>query len=220
MRDSIQWRDFEASSEAARSARKRECGECSLCCTVLRVDELAKLGGRPCVHQRQEGGCRIHSKRPEICRAYRCAWLGGAFGDDDRPDRLGAVVDLVARGEVIRGVVRQLDGGALDRSERLRAIVADLRRSMPVELRDVDDVLDPDRPYRVLQPDGDELEIAGDRVRVFRGGALREERRAPWLERQIRRCVQRVHAWRLSRWPSHQERVTLLGLEDRGGEGS
>jgi len=153
-----------------------------------------------------------------VCRAYRCAWLAGAFEEGDRPDRLGAVLDLVARGDAVRLVVRQAEPDAWERSARLREIVAETRRSLAVELRDAADVLDPDRPYRVLQPDGDDLEIAGERVRVFRGGALVEERRAPRIERWLRAGLQRVEAWRLRRWPSHEERVTLLGLDDREEE--
>ena len=108
-----------------------------------------------------------------------------------------------------------MDAGALARSPRLQEIVSEVRRSLPVEIRDVDDVLASDRPYRVLQPDGDELEIEGDRVRVRRQGQLLYERRAPWLERTLRAIQQRFHARRLRRWPSHEERVTLLGLGGR-----
>jgi Fe-S-cluster containining protein len=198
--------------EAKNRKPARECGACSLCCTVLRVDELAKLGGRPCLHQLPAGGCGVHEVRPAICRAYRCAWLGGAFEADDRPDRLGAVLDLVPRGHVINLVVRQVDAGAFGRSARLREIVAEMRQTLPVELRDVDDVLDADRPYRLLQPDGDELEIAGDRVRVHRDGALVSERRASWPARGVRRIAERLRARRLRRWPSHEERLAQLGL--------
>jgi Fe-S-cluster containining protein len=195
-----------------RKKRPRECGACSLCCTVLRVDELAKLGGRPCLHQLPAGGCAVHDRRPDICRAYRCAWLGGAFEDDDRPDRLGAVLDLVPRGHVIHLVVRQVAADAGGRSPRLQEIVAETRRSMPVEIRDVADVLDADRPYRLLQPDGDELEIAGDIVRVHHDGQLVSERRASWLVRGVRRIAESLRARRLRRWPSHEERLAQLGL--------
>lgn len=195
---------------------ERTCGSCSLCCTVLRVDELAKLGGRPCLHQSPEGGCRVHADRPAVCRAYRCAWLGGAFQEDDRPDRLGAVLDLVPRGQVIHLVVRlagdEQQEEVLARSPRLRELVAETRLGMPVEIRDVEDVLDPDRPYRLLQPDGDELEIEGDRVRVIRGGRVVSERRAAWFERVIRHLRQRLEAWRLQRWPSHEDQLARLGL--------
>ena len=182
---------------------------------MLRVDELAKLGGRPCLHQRAEGGCGVHDQRPAVCRAYRCAWLEGAFEPEDRPDRLGAVPNFQSRGDSVRLVLRQLDGGAVGRSPRLQEIVARVRRDMPVEIRDVDDVLDFDRPYRVLLPDDDELEIEGDRVRTWRAGRLFSERRASWPERWLRLLKQRFGAWRLRRWPAHEERATLLGLGRR-----
>ena len=88
----------------------------------------------------------MHAQRPEICRAYRCAWLEGAFEETDRPDRLGAVLDFQSRGDSVRLVVRQMDAGALARSPRLQEIVSEVRRSLPVEIRDVDDVLASDRP--------------------------------------------------------------------------
>ncbi len=154
----------------------------------------------------------MHASRPGICRAYRCAWLGGAFEDGDRPDRLGAVLDLVPRTPEIHLVVRQATVDALDRSSRLREIVATARKSMPVEIRDVEDVLDADRAYRVLYPGGDEHRIEGEHVQVHRSGKLVDERRAPWLERQVRKIVQRWRSARLARWPTHEDRLSQLGL--------
>ena len=206
----------EPPGERTVQAGARRCGACSLCCSVLRVDELAKLGGRPCLHQQPGGGCAVHAARPSVCRAYRCAWLGGAFGEEDRPDRLGAVLDLVARGQSIHLVVRQADPRARDRSERLRAIIAETRRSMPVEIRDVDDVLDPDRRWWLLKAglteEGEELEIAGDEIRVIRDGRVVERRHAAWPVRVLRRIAQRVQRRRISRWPAHEERMRRLGL--------
>ena len=198
------------------AAGARRCGSCSLCCSVLRVDDLAKLGGRPCMHQIAGAGCAVHAVRPNVCRAYRCAWLAGAFRDDDRPDRLGAVLDLVPRGECIRLVIRQAEPDAFDRSARLRAIAEEMRCSMLVEIRDVEDVLDPERPFRVLQPDGDELRVRGDRIEVLRAGRVVERRRLPWLERIARGVTTRVTSWRISRWPSHEQRARSLA----GAEGS
>lgn len=189
---------------------ERTCGTCSLCCTVLRVDDLAKLGGRPCMHQRSEGGCGVYDRRPGICRAYRCAWLNGAFRDGDRPDGLGAVLDFVPRGDSVRLVVRQADPGAFAGSTRLQEIAEETRASMTVEIRDVADVLDPERPFRVLQPDGTELRVEGDRVEVLRAGAVVERRRKPWPERIVGRVASRIAAWRLSRWPSHEVRARPL----------
>jgi hypothetical protein len=176
----------EAADEAAR---QRACGACSLCCTVLRVDELAKLGGTPCVHQRAEGGCAIHARRPAICRRYRCLWLSGALEAGDRPDRLGAVLDLASRGGLPELVVHEAAPGAFDASPRLRELVGRYRTSMPVRILPSHGGLDPDRPFRVLLPGGEEQRIAGPRVEIWRDGAYVETRRAPWLERAVRRAA-------------------------------
>ena len=122
------------------------CGPCSLCCVVLRVDELAKLGGEPCRHLRAGAGCGIHAERPGICRAYECLWLGGGLEEEDRPDRLGAVLDVVAVGETHRLEIREAERGAFGRSPRLRAIAERYRASMPVRITDVAAPLDPDAP--------------------------------------------------------------------------
>lgn len=189
----------------------RVCGSCSLCCFVLRVDELAKLGGRSCMYVRDGGGCAVHERRPEICRAYRCAWLQGAFNEEDRPDALGAVLDWVPRGDSVRLLIRQAKPDAFDRSLRLQQIAEQARESGLVEIRDVEDVMDPDRPFRVLEPDGTELRIAGSRIEVIRDETVVEQRRVPLLERAVSWLRQRFVAWRLSRWPTHEERAAPLG---------
>jgi hypothetical protein len=166
---------------------RRECGACSLCCTVLRVDELRKLGGTPCVHQREGGGCRIHPTRPAICRAYQCLWLRGALGDDDRPDRLGAVLDVVAQAASPWLEIREATSGAFERSARLRAIAEEYRQSMPVRIGDVADVLDPERRFRVLLPDGEERLVEGEWTTLRRPGQPDTRLRLPRLERWLRR---------------------------------
>jgi hypothetical protein len=179
-------------------ASGRACGACSLCCTLLRVDELAKLGGTRCVHQRAEGGCAIHPRRPAICRRYRCLWLSGALEDADRPDRLGAVLDLASRGGLPELVVHEREPGAFDASPRLREIAERYRASMPVRVLGSEGVLDPDRPFRLLLPGGEEQRIAGDRIEVWRDGARVGTRRAPWLERAVRRAAQALRWLRLT----------------------
>jgi hypothetical protein len=165
----------------------RECGACSLCCTVLRVDELRKLGGTPCVHEQASGGCGIYQTRPAICRAYQCMWLRGALGDGDRPDRLGAVLDVVAQGASPWLEIREAEPGAFDRSGRLREIAEEYRRSMPVRIGDVADVLDPERRFRVLLPDGEERIVEGEWTTLRRPGAPDTRLRLPRLERWLRR---------------------------------
>jgi Fe-S-cluster containining protein len=165
----------------------RECGACSLCCTVLRVDELRKLGGTACVHQRAGGGCGIYQQRPGICRAYRCLWLGGGLRDEDRPDALGAVLDLVAQGGSVWLEIREARPGAFERSARLRELAQEYRASMPVRIGDTADVLDPERRFRVLLPDGEERIVSGEWTTIVRPGRPDSRVRLPWLERWIRR---------------------------------
>ena len=166
----------------------RACGDCSLCCRVLRVDELKKLGGLPCVHQdAPKPGCAIHPTRPSICRAYRCLWLSGGLEVADRPDKLGAVLDVVAQGPVIRLEIRQGRAGVFDESERLQAIADEYRTSMPVRVTDVDEVLDPDRAFRLLLPTGEEHRVEGEWTEIHSPGGGVERKRLPFLERRIRR---------------------------------
>ena len=165
----------------------RECGACSLCCTVLRVDELRKLGGTPCVHQRAAGGCGIYAERPGICRAYRCLWLGGGLRDEDRPDALGAVLDVVRQGGSAWLEIREAEPGAFERSARLQEIAQEHRRSMPVRIADTADVLDPGRRFRVLLPGGEERVVEGEWTTLVRPGLPDARLRLPLLERWLRR---------------------------------
>ena len=173
--------EYEAQPQA------RRCGPCSLCCTLLRVDELAKAAGSPCPKLRTAGGCGIHPSRPGICRAYRCAWLEGRFGEADRPDRLGALVDFAPRGASVELVIVESRPGVFQRSRRLREIADAHRETLNVRVSDTRAVEDPDRPYRLLLAGGVEHEVRGERVTLLRDGAVAGELRLPWLERRIRR---------------------------------
>ena len=164
------------------------------------MDELKKLGGTPCVHLRRAPdapGCGIHTERPRICRAYACLWLSGALDDEDRPDRLGAVLDLVseAHGACLR--VHEATPGAYERSPRLQAVVARYRASLPVRISDAQRPLDPDAPVRELFPDGGERVVAGDHVTERPAGGFARRRRLPWPLRLARRLRDRVRVFRL-----------------------
>jgi hypothetical protein len=178
----------------------RSCGECTLCCTLLRVDELRKLGGTACRQLRAPPaapGCGIHATRPGICRAYACLWLSGGLGEEDRPDRLGAVLDLATEGAVTRLRVHEASPGAYERSPRLRGIVARYRASMPVRISDVSRASDPDAPVRELGPAGEETRIEGEWIVRLEGGREASRRRLPWLERGLRRAALYLRARKL-----------------------
>lgn len=175
----------------------RSCGECDLCCTVLRVDALGKLGGRRCDHQRGGGeGCGIYATRPGICRAYRCLWLQGGLEVSDRPDRIGAVIDLSTReGPAYLGI-RQLHEGRFEASPRLQQIAESFRETIPVRITRAEDAANASRPYRVLLAGGVEQRIEGEWVEHLREGKVLERRRMPGLERSFRRLRLAWQRWR------------------------
>lgn len=170
---------------------------------MLRVDALQKLGGERCRHLRgaatdgEPWGCGIHSSRPSICRSYRCLWLRGGLGDEDRPDHLGAVLDIVPAGAEPYLAIRELSDGTFDASPRLQEIAEEFRASMPVRITSADEVLNPDRPYRVLQTAGREQCVAGEWVTTYSDGVELSRRRMPWLERSVRRLQLAVVAFKL-----------------------
>jgi len=188
-------------ADPTSSSSKRICGPCSLCCTVLRVDELKKLGGVSCDKLGPEGtGCSIHDTRPRICRNYRCLWLQGKLEDSDRPDQLGAILDLVSEGTLPRLAIREVTPGSYDASPRLQEIAARFRETMHVQITDTSDVLDADTAYRILLPNGEDHTVVGDQTTIRHADGRTEERRLPFLERTLRGGILAVRRFRLRSW--------------------
>lgn len=175
------------SAARERRAAARSCGACSLCCTVLRVDELGKRAGHDCSHQRGDKGCGIYETRPAICRGYQCLWRQGGLEDDERPDMIGGIVDLETVGVGLRLGIRLRERGLFERSSKLMAIAERYRSEMPVRITDAEDVMNADRPFQVLLPEGLSHRIEGERIDICRDGVLIEQRRLPWAERWARR---------------------------------
>ncbi len=157
-----------------------------MCCTVLRVDELRKLGGVSCAALGVRG-CTIYPRRPQICRTYQCLWLQGKLDAEDRPDQLGAVLDIVHEGGAALLAIREATPGASDANPRLAAIAARYREAMPVRITRAADVLRGDAPVRTLLAGGEELVVTGDTFVRLRAGVPIERSRAAWLERVARR---------------------------------
>jgi hypothetical protein len=167
-----------------------------LCCTVLRVDALHKLGGVSCAALGARG-CTIYARRPAICRAYQCLWLQGQLELADRPDRLGAVLDLVREAAGPLLAIREAVPGATRANPRLAAIAARYREAMPVRVTSVADVLASDAPVRTLLAGGAELVVAGDIAMRLERGVEVQRTRAPWLERLARRARLAWQRWRI-----------------------
>lgn len=73
----------------------RRCGECSLCCTLLPVEEIEKPAGASCCHLSRLGGCSVYARRPLGCRLWSCRWLTDPRTESlPRPDQCHYVVDI------------------------------------------------------------------------------------------------------------------------------
>jgi hypothetical protein len=53
----------------------RSCDGCTLCCKVMRADELQKPSWQWCPHCVIGKGCGIYETRPGDCRVYLCEYL-------------------------------------------------------------------------------------------------------------------------------------------------
>src|SRR5262245_15487060 len=63
-----------ASGKLATILPGRSCGECSLCCELLRIDSLAKPVGTWCPHCKPgKGGCVIYGEHPVECQRFICS---------------------------------------------------------------------------------------------------------------------------------------------------
>jgi hypothetical protein len=81
----------------------RQCGDCSLCCKVMAIEELAKPAGRWCRHCKPGRGCLTHETRPSECRDFNCLWLiDQRFGAHWKPSKSKLVVTTSEDGLEIR----------------------------------------------------------------------------------------------------------------------
>lgn len=85
----------------------RECGDCTACCVLPRIQsrpELTSLpllpqgkpGYTPCQFLGDGGGCGRYDERPQVCQEFECLWKIGLIAGDDRrrPDNLGLMFTL------------------------------------------------------------------------------------------------------------------------------
>ena len=77
---------------------ERQCGSCSVCCTVGEVPELEKPAYVSCKHIKTNecGSCSLYnsSNLPKVCASYRCSWLNGWGTDRDRPDKNNVMITM------------------------------------------------------------------------------------------------------------------------------
>lgn len=81
------------------------CGECTLCCSMLKVrmepvKDYLKPAYTKCEHECQKG-CAIYSAKPQACSDFKCVWLASQsmprssqMSHRLRPDRCGTVLEF------------------------------------------------------------------------------------------------------------------------------
>lgn len=90
----------------------RECGECTVCCINLRIEEenFKKQAGTPCPHLIEKKGCNIYPERPEVCRNWFCAWrYMPQLGEEWRPDKSYVLLRFKEDGLILEPIEAPLD---------------------------------------------------------------------------------------------------------------
>lgn len=59
----------------AKPVPERSCGDCTMCCKLIKVDALQKPQGTWCQHCNPGKGCRIYEKRPQECVDFFCGYM-------------------------------------------------------------------------------------------------------------------------------------------------
>jgi hypothetical protein len=66
----------------------KPCGDCGMCCKLLKIEPLNKPAGAWCQHFANGRGCTIYNDRPPVCRNFQCLWtMRNDLGDGWRPDQ-------------------------------------------------------------------------------------------------------------------------------------
>ena len=95
---------------------RRQCGDCTECCTALGVDEINKPRDVACQHLAGDSsGCSIYQTRPASCRAFNCVWLLPAGMPKRMKPIKTKIVPYATDGIMGRGIVlAESEAGALD----------------------------------------------------------------------------------------------------------
>jgi hypothetical protein len=85
------------------TAGGRGCGECTLCCNVMAIEELAKPVSSWCPHCKPGRGCLIYPNRPAECRTFKCLWLVNDLLDHNwKPNKARLVLTTSKDGIEVR----------------------------------------------------------------------------------------------------------------------
>jgi hypothetical protein len=81
----------------------RACGDCTLCCKVMAIEELEKPAGRWCPNRNAARGCLVYANRPAECQSFSCMWLANELLDERwKPNRSKLVLTTSDDGIEVR----------------------------------------------------------------------------------------------------------------------
>jgi hypothetical protein len=79
----------------------KPCGPCSLCCKLMKIEQLDKPANQWCKHYEKGRRCTIHAMRPAFCADYYCGWsLRPELDERWRPDNAKFILNL-PKGQLI-----------------------------------------------------------------------------------------------------------------------
>lgn len=71
-----------------------ECGNCTLCCQLLKISSTGSLAGEWCKECDPEVGCKIYKTRPKECRGFACSYAQmNEVSVGLRPDQCGVIFE-------------------------------------------------------------------------------------------------------------------------------
>ena len=114
----------------------KACGHCNFCCVVVPVENpLNKPGGVRCEFLKHKG-CSIYKQRPDVCAAWKCAWLYQPEAKIlRRPDNGGYAIDcclqeILINEQTVHVIQVWVDPGRRDahKAPELRAYLAEMAR--------------------------------------------------------------------------------------------
>lgn len=117
----------------------------------MAVAELGKRNYHPCCHVGK--GCTIYDSRPASCRDWKCNWLLGLIGQDERrrPDQLGLLLTFELRGGKYLLTAYEVWKDAA-REPKASYLLQKLGRKMPIVL------VHPSNLFEVFSPDSEQRE--------------------------------------------------------------
>lgn len=83
-------------------ATKRECGDCAMCCKVMKIPDMDSPAGEWC-RQCKPGhkACQIYSTRPTGCAEFSCAWLSNEMPEWFKPSKCKCVIAASTAGWIL-----------------------------------------------------------------------------------------------------------------------